>query len=266
MSWHRLMRGTAMLRGFDGGEGPAVVFQHGLGGDEAQVAEAFPPEGFRRLTLECRAQGQSEAGDPDGFSIPAFAEDVLAFAAARGLGRFAVGGISMGAAIALRIAVTAPERVSALILSRPAWTWDKAPENMQAFAILARYLAAGDRDGFERTDVARDFAVTAPDNLASLRKFFDVADRATTAKLLAAIASDGPRITEAEVRALDVPTLVIGNAVDRVHPLSHARLLAAAIPGARLVEVAPKVLDKPRHLAEFRAAVADFLHQQGSST
>ena len=52
-----------------------------------------------------------------------FADDVLAFADLRGVERFVVGGISMGAAIALRIAVRHPERVSGLVLARPAWLW-----------------------------------------------------------------------------------------------------------------------------------------------
>ncbi len=257
-----LERHGLRLRGYEHGSGPAIIFQHGLGGDEAQVAEAFPSRGFHRLTLECRGHGASDDRG-ESFSIALFADDVLAYADAKGVERFAVGGISMGAAIALRIAVIAPERVSALILARPAWNWRAAPDNMQAFTVLSRFLIAGDRDGFETTDVAREFAANAPDNLASLRKFFGQPNRANTAKLIAAIAADGPDITEAQVRNIAVPTLVIANAVDEVHPIAQARLLADTIPAARFIEIAPKARDKPRHLAEFRAAVTDFLNQQG---
>ena len=63
MSWSRLARDDAQLRVFDGGSGFPVVFQHGLGGDEAQVRGNFPGEpAVRRLTVECRAQGESSAG------------------------------------------------------------------------------------------------------------------------------------------------------------------------------------------------------------
>jgi pimeloyl-ACP methyl ester carboxylesterase len=249
------------LRGYDCGAGSAVVFQHGLGGDEAQVAEAFPASEFRRLTLECRGHGASEAGER--FSIPIFADDVLAYADACSVESFAIGGISMGAAIALRIAVIAPGRVSALILARPAWNWEMAPANMQAFAVLSHYLATGDRAGFEASEIARNFAVHAPDNLASLRKFFDRPEPANTARLLAAIAGDGPQIAKAQVRAIRVPTLVIGNAVDLVHPLAQARILAEAIPDAQFVEIAPKATDKSRHLVEFQACVTRFLQHRG---
>ncbi len=80
-----------------------------------------------------------------------------------------------------------------------------------------------------------------------------------TSDLLTAISLDGPGIGEAELAALRVPTLVIGQACDNVHPLSHVRRLAALIPGARAVEITPKGEDKARSLAEFRAALADFL-------
>ena len=252
------------LCGFDCGAGPAVVFQHGLGGDEAQVAEAFPSSGFRRLTLECRSHGASGAGEH--FSIPIFADDVLAYADGRGLKHFAVGGISMGAAIALRIAVIAPERVSAMILARPAWNWEAAPANMQAFTVLSRYLTTADKAGFEATEIARNFAVHAPDNLASLRKFFDRPQPANTARLLAAIANDGPQIDKAQVQAIRVPTLVLGNAIDLVHPLAQAMILAETIPDAQFVEIAPKATDKARHLVEFQACVTKFLQHRGQLT
>lgn len=263
MSWHGLLRDGVKLRGFDGGSGRSVIFQHGLGGDEAQVAENFPATGFRRLTLECRAHGQSEAGGPKGFSIGGFAGDVLAFAAERQVPRFAVGGISMGAAIALRIAAKQPRRVTALILARPAWSWEPAPQNMQVFAELARFLVDGGREAFEASATARLFAAEAPDNLASLRKFFDRPNPQLVSKLLAAIARDGPDLTELEVRSISVPTLVIGNAIDRVHPLPLARTLASLVPGARFAEIAPKARDKARHAAEFRAVVEDFLNHEG---
>lgn len=258
---HSLLRDGLELFGHDADEGPPVIFQHGLGGDEAQIAESFPPQGYRRLTLECRSHGASGKGSR--FSIAMFADDVLAFADARGLDRFAIGGISMGAAIASRIAVVAPERVSALILVRPAWTWASAPTNMQIFAILSQYLARGDRAGFAASAIAADFAVNAPDNLASLFKFFDASDPVNTANLLAAIAGDGPAINEQQLRAINIPTLVIGNAVDLVHPLSHAQNLAAAIPHAQFTEITPKALDKPRHLVELHTAITTFLQHQG---
>lgn len=264
MSWVTFARHDVTFRGWDGGAGTPIVFQHGLGGDEAQVAENVPEkDGWRRLTLECRAQGQSSAGDASKFSIAAFADDVLDFATSRGVDRFVVGGISMGAAIALRIAACEPRRVAALILARPAWLFDAAPENMQSIAEVARYLKSPDpvaaRAAFKDTPLARRYAVEAPDNLATLLNHFGAEDRITRANLLGAIAADGPGVSLDQVRAVRIPTLVIGHAVDAIHPLGMAEALAATITGARLAIITPKAVDKARHVAEFRDAVSAFI-------
>jgi pimeloyl-ACP methyl ester carboxylesterase len=169
----------------------------------------------------------------------------------------------MGAAIALRIAALRPGRVTALILARPAWTFEAAPPNMRPFAEVAALLhehsPEAARARFTASATARMLAASAPDNLASLLKFFDRPDPAVTADLLGDIAAEGPGVTRAQVAAIAVPTLVIGHDIDHVHPLAHAATLAAAIPGARLVRITPKAQDKPRHIAEFRAAIDDFL-------
>ncbi|MGL4488723.1 MAG: alpha/beta fold hydrolase [Rhizobiaceae bacterium] len=260
MSWHRLGRDGVILQGLDDGQGLPVIFQHGLGGDEGQVAEIFPHSDYRRLTLDCRGQGQSQAGNAEDFSIQTFSDDVIAFADARGIGRFVIGGISMGAAIALRIAVTCPSRVMALILARPAWRTEKAPENMQVIAQCAQYLRQGDRDGFAGSETARMLREIAPDNLASLMSHFDKPNPHMLARLLAAIAADGPGVTQADVRTVSVPTLVIGTGQDYIHPLSHAEWLAQNITHAQLVEITSKVVDKTKYVTEFKAALAAFLN------
>lgn len=264
MSWTTLARQGLLLQGRDIGAGSAVVFQHGLGGSETQVAENFPDcVGWRRLTLDCRGHGRSPAGDPGALSIATFADDVLAFADSRGVSRFVAGGISMGAAIALRLAVHHPERVGGLVLARPAWLWDPAPDTMRPYAEVSRYLTRPDQvaalAAFEATATARMLASEAPDNLASLRGFFQVSDRQKLATLLAAIASDGPGVTQAEAEAIRTPTLVIAHEVDHAHPLECARSLASTIPGARLAVITPKAVDRQRHVEELRAALAGFL-------
>jgi pimeloyl-ACP methyl ester carboxylesterase len=258
-------RGGARLAAEDtGGEGMPVVFQHGLGGDALQAAEAFPADPrFRRLTLECRGHGRSEAGDAGSLSIATFADDVAAMIEASGLGAVATGGISMGAAISLRLAVRRPDLVRALGLARPAWVVDAAPSNMAATLEIGRLLERlpppEARTAFLTSETARHLAQEAPDNLATLLGFFERPAADVTAALLTAISLDGPQVSADEVRALRMPTLIIATARDHIHPVGHAEELAGMIPGARLLRITSKSDDRARYLVDMHEALSGFL-------
>lgn len=260
-----LLRDDAALHVFDTGQGGLpVIFQHGLGGDAVQVAQNFPDgPSRRRLTVECRAQGGSGAGSKRPFSIAMFADDVLAAADAAGLDRFVAGGISMGAAIALHLASRHPDRVLGLVLVRPAWAFDAAPQNMRPYVevaeLIRRLPLAEARETFASSATSARFRTEAPDNLASLLGFFARENATVFAEVMQAIAADGPGVTQAEAAGFATPTLVIGSAIDLVHPLATARELAATIPNTTFTEVTPKATDKDRHFAEIRAAISSFL-------
>jgi pimeloyl-ACP methyl ester carboxylesterase len=245
----------------DRGTGRPILFQHGLGGNEAQVAEVFPDdEGFRRLTLDCRGQGASAPDPQNRYAIRQFAEDALRLADSRRIGRFVAGGISMGAAIALHLAVHHPARVTALILARPAWLFAPAPATMAPYAEVAALLETPDGLAtFDASETAAMLAREAPANLTSLRGFFTRPDARVTAALLARVAADGPGVTRAEATVIGVPTLVIGHGRDAVHTLAYAETLAATIPGAELARITPKATDAQAHADEFRAALRRFL-------
>ncbi len=264
------MHNTAFIRDglslnvVEGKGGTPVVFQHGLCGSAAQTAEAFPDDPrFRLVTLECRSHGASPAGDEKRFSINTFAEDLASLIEERKLAPCVVGGISMGAAIATRLAVTRPDLVKALIMARPAWVAAAAPENCAPnFEVgeLLSYLPPEEaRAAFLQSGTARRLADLAPDNLNSLTGFFAREPIATTAALLMRIASDGPGITEKQLEALRIPTLIIATDQDVIHPLAHAETLHALIPGSLLKLITPKGVDKARYLSEFRSTLLSFL-------
>ena len=259
-----LMRGDTSLSVFDDGQGLPVVFQHGLGGDEAQVAQTFPPaDSVRRIMVECRGHGASSLGTARPFSLQMFAEDVLAAATERRFDRFVVGGISMGAALALHLAHHHPERVAALILVRPAWTFATSPDNLEPIRAVATLLRSHPIDEaralFAGSEIGQRIKADVPDNFASLLGYFDRPDAVAFASVLADIAADGPGVSQTAAAAIAVPTLIIGNQQDAIHPLSHAQTLADTIPGASFVEVTPKAADKQRHFAEVQDAITRFL-------
>lgn len=241
------------------GDGPIVVLQHGVCGDIGQPQEVFPHgRGFAIAALNCRGHGDSPVGNLAALTIAHFTDDLAQMIDLLPSVPVAVGGISMGAAMALRLALTRPDLVRALILSRPAWVVSDAPVTMQANALAGRMLDQG-LAAFEATDIARRLAVEAPDNLASLRGFFGRVPQDVTAALLTRIAADGPGVTQADLGRLRVPTLVLGSAEDYIHPMAYAEALAGLIPGARLIEVPPKGRDRAAHVAACQNAILEFV-------
>jgi ribulose-phosphate 3-epimerase len=254
-----------------GGPGLPVIFQHGLCGDASQTCEAFPRlSAFRRVTLECRGHGQSEPGDLAQCSIATFADDIATYVESLRAGPLVVGGISMGAAIALRIAVLRPELVKALILVRPAWITTAAPTNMSPNALVGNLLHQHPADQahrvFMESDVARLLAESAPDNLKSLESFFQREPQDVTAALLQQISADGPGVDEAQVRNLSIPVLVIGTRDDIIHPLSSAQAISDLIPGSTFRMVTSKAVSKARYLSEIQQGITAFLQEHPAMT
>ncbi|MEX2694701.1 alpha/beta fold hydrolase [Rhizobium mongolense] len=251
----------------DCGTGNALVFQHGLGGSEAQVAQVLPQGlDWRRITTECRGHGSSTLGTRRPFSIAMFAADVIAAADKRGIGRFIAGGISMGAAIALHLAKKHPERVKGLILVRPAWSFACAPENLapihEIAALLRSHSLADGQALFAKSATAQRLRVEAPDNLASLLGYFERPDAAAFADVLGDIASDGTGVSQEDAANLAIPALVLGNRQDAIHPLAVAQLMADTLPNAHFLEVPAKATATEAHFAAVRTVILQFLNTE----
>jgi pimeloyl-ACP methyl ester carboxylesterase len=237
-----------------------LIFHHGLCGDSAQPAEVFPAGiGWHCLTPEARGHGKTPTGPYDELFIPTFTGDLIKTIQAPAV----IGGISMGAAIALRLAVERPDLVQALILARPAWLAEDNPPNLAANALagdlLRRYPPAEALAHFNSHPLTRQLAAESPDNLESLQSCFTRQPIETTAELLVRISASGPGVTPAQIRNIQVPTLVLATARDFVHPIPMARELAALIPNAQYVELTPKSANRAQYLDDFRAAISSFL-------
>jgi pimeloyl-ACP methyl ester carboxylesterase len=251
------------------GTGVAVLWQHGLGATQAQVAEVFPGSPrLRRITLECRGHGDSELGAPESLSIQQFADDAITLLDHLGVRRVVVGGLSLGAAIALRLAVNCPDRVSGLILARPAWISEAAPENMRIYRdvaeLLAQYGAEAGLARLEATERYRFLLRESPDNAASMRSFF-AREPVSTVALLSRIPAQGPGVTREQMARLAVPALVIANEGDHVHSIAMATEVAELIPGAALEIIPSKSSSRDAYVEAFRAALDGFLSDRAAS-
>ena len=240
-----IARGGASIAYARTGRGPAVVLVQGAGvvgnGWRPQV-DALAPR-FTTVVIDNRGIGASTPGDGP-LSIEAMAEDTLAIMDAERIDRCHLSGHSMGGLIAQQIALTAPARVASLALLctflrgadgarlTPAMLLTAlrmriGTRAMRRNAFLELVMPAGYLTTVDRSTLARELAPLFGHDLAHQPSFvmrqvramarFDASDR------LAALAG--------------IPTLVVSATHDRIAAPSSGRALAAAIPGARYVEV-----------------------------
>jgi pimeloyl-ACP methyl ester carboxylesterase len=265
--------GTATLNYTDVGTGLPFVFQHGVAGDVRQPSKVFsPPSGVRLLSFDARAHGSTVwSGDPYELSFGRFGDDLIGLLNHMGIARAVVGGISMGAGIALNAATRYPERIAGLVLARPAWLARPMPRRIIAlFDLVAsalRELDCSIDEGLhwsrklEANPAFSAIARSYPDTAWSLRRQFTAERAVDGVARLERLPRDRPCTDLRQLEVLDVPTLVVAHRHDPIHPFAYGRILADAIPGARLVEVTARSVNRRQHAAEMQHNLATFLRQ-----
>ena len=249
----------------DLGSGTTFFFQHGLGADSSQPFSLFaPPPRFRLLAFDVRAHGETRPlGDPAKLCFRVFAEDLLALMNHLDIERAIVGGISMGAALALHFTLRFPERVIGLVLSRPAWLEGPCPWNVKMFALISRLIRThGGQQGlieFQKTPEYDEARQKWPEVASSLSNQFLHPRAQETVSKFERIINDRPHPDRKAWSRVKVPTLVLGNRVDPIHPFEYAEELARAIPSSELREITSKSVSLERHNAEVQRCLEEFL-------
>jgi len=215
-----------------GGEGPAVVFVHGLGGSaytwRAQLA-ACAASGYRAVAYDQRGAGRSSK--PAGpHSVERWAADLEGLLDALGIERAALVGHSVGCMIAEQAALRLGSRCRALALLGGALRW--RPEAGPVFEERVRLARTG-----RMAEIAEAVAGTG------------LSERCRAARpelhglFLEAIASNDPEAYAEwsaatalaqmiEPERVACPTLALCGELDPVTPPAFAEAIAEAIPGA----------------------------------
>lgn len=233
---------------------------HGLGNDAAQtlalLGPALPAD---TVAPDVRAHGSSPLlGRPEDFELGRLAAELPVPD-----GPLTLVGISMGAALCLRIALSRPQDVERLVFVRPAFTDQALPRHLELFPVLGELLNRYGSQEAERLfrGSARYRAVQLVSKLGAAGLVSQL--RAPLAVERAIRLLEIPRnrafTSERELSVLDVPTTIVAAPRDPVHPLEVAQQWADALPRARMVTVPARDDGMPRYVEATRAAVASAL-------
>jgi pimeloyl-ACP methyl ester carboxylesterase len=208
------------------GAGPPLVLLHGAGSSGREDWAAQVPlfsRAFRLYVPDARGHATTRHDVADGFSYQLLVEDLAAFVDALHLDTFHLMGFSMGGMTALAFATRWPERLRTLIVA------GIAVEREPRTSVVRRLMDPDRRppDG--------------PLSTAALARRHDpVQGEGAWRALLRAIASDvetQPVLTPAELRRIDLPTLVAVGDRDPFVPVGNAWALMRQLPDARLLVV-----------------------------
>jgi 3-oxoadipate enol-lactonase len=233
------------LSGERAGAGPAVVLLHGLTATRRYVlmgSRLLERSGYEVVAYDARGHGRSApAAEPSAYGYEHLAGDLLAVLDGLGLQRAILAGASMGAHTALRVALTAPERVMALGLITPAYepAAAAATQELSGWQALAEGLRREGVEGFVR---AYDFSAVPERWRETVERVMRQRLSAhqhpqAVADALEVVPRSRPFATMAELAAVQVPAVVVGSRddADPGHPLALAERYAAALPDAQLV-------------------------------
>jgi pimeloyl-ACP methyl ester carboxylesterase len=247
------------------GKGEPLVFCHGLGGDLEQPKQLLGEiPGWRLIVWDCRLHGQTQQDtETEAMTFDVMATDLAALLNHLDIDRAVVGGISMGAGIAVRFAVNQPGRARALILVRPAWTDSPHPPNLSLLAQIGIWL-----EEFEPADVQKTLeddprfksvSQVSGDCAESLRQqCMKPLARQQSLRLREMPAAVPLRPNESP--QLTQPVLIIGNDCDPMHPLELAEWWASQLGAlATLHQVPSKTHDVAGHRSAIRQHIQQFL-------
>jgi 2-succinyl-6-hydroxy-2,4-cyclohexadiene-1-carboxylate synthase len=265
------------------GLGPArsgtVLFLHGFAGgadDWAWIAEWVREHGYASIAVDLPGHGYTDSpADPERYAPESVVRDLTEILDALGVAAVHVMGYSMGARLALRLALDAPERVRSLILESGTTgipDSEARSERREKDEVLAREIESRGIEWFvghwealpifatqsvvpaERREAQRARRLLQrPEGLAgALRGLGQGAEPDLT-----------PRLSE-----VGVPTLILAGELDPSYR-AHAERLASGIPDSKQVLVQRAGhnvhLEQPEALSMVLTLTLKELRRQGSS-
>ena len=244
---------------FDGPvDSPVLVLSNSIGTTLNMWDKQIPDLSKHFRVLRYDARGHGSSGVPAGaYSVDRLGRDVIELLDSLQISRVHFCGLSLGGIVGQWLGIHTPERIDRLILCNttsflgPAEQWDHR---------IAAVLQAEDMSETAEMFLSNWFPAKMLKSESAIIGTFRAMLLAThpqgLAGCYAAVRDMDMRRTVALIRC---PTLVIAGQFDTVTLPGHSALIAATVPGSRLVILPAVHLSNIEYPDAFRSAVLDFL-------
>ncbi|WP_192723903.1 alpha/beta fold hydrolase [Mycobacterium sp. OAS707] len=240
---------AGVLRYYDAGEGPTLLFLHGSGPGVTGwrnfrgVLPTFA-ERFRCLILEFPGFGVSD--DFGGHPMVTAQGAVAPFLDALGVDRVDIVGNSMGGGVGINFAIHHPDRIGGLVTIGGIGTNIFSPGPSEGIRLLQEFTEEPTRQRLvdwlnsmvydqglvtEQLIEERWKLATDPETLASARRMYG---KAAFAQMMAMMKAADVPMPWAQMHKVAAPTLLTWGRDDRVSPLDMALIPMRTIPNAEL--------------------------------
>ena len=217
-------------------QGLPVLLMHGILLDSAINRDLTGPlveAGCRVILLDLLGHGRSDKAAPTDLRNEYFAEQVVACLDHLGIDKAVVGGLSLGAIVALHVATATPQRTRGLLLEMPVM------ERSTVFAaiLLAPLVLATHYFSWIHRPIAALIRKLPRPRSGIWESVLNTAGQEPEAiKAVLHGILVGPVVpTRRARRGIKVPALIIGHDGDWLHNVRDSKALAEEIPNARLI-------------------------------
>ncbi len=244
-----------------------LVFLHGLGADLHQVESMIVYD--QLITFDMPAHGGIPLPESRiTFNLMAqFVEERLT---ELNISEYVIGGISMGAAIALRVALDHPHRCRGLLEVRPAWDCDGMPENNQAiFKHIGQLLSENDRElakkYYSESSEFIKYKKRYPYNAKRMIDLFEDKNAGINCRRFLEISTEKPFNLD-EIKSIDFPVFIIATRFDPLHSLALAKRLEKQLQAAEFSEIIAKPIDAVKHQLQLNHRIERFMNKVNLSS
>ena len=224
----------------DRGEGPVVVFAHGLFVDHTtfDTQVTYLESSYRCISLDMPGHGRSGYREA-GWTLDDVADDLALMIEEQSLGPVVFVGQSQGGMVGIRLAARRPELVSKLVLIGTSARRED-PERLDEWRALRNTILTGseaEREGafagVQKRVNSSNWLDAEPARASEERAIMLSHDRVgVTLALDAAVI--GREDTQSLLHNITAPTLVICGDADRATPVALSREIASVISRARI--------------------------------